>query len=145
MPLPFLARAATALALVGAAGSAAAFDATLSAQRTVYVSMGREARLTYFASPDPHCGAGPKPEITIVEKPSYGKISIRTDRILARPAALPARSAACVGKFFDMAAVFYKPTAHFRGSDRVVLRVTFAAWPGASATTRKEEIYLSIR
>lgn len=114
-------------------------------ERTVYVSVGREARLTYFASPDSRCAAGPPPEITIVEKPSYGKISVRPDHILARPSSLPPRSKACIGKFYDMAAVFYKPSPRFHGSDRMVVRVKFAAWPDGTPPTREEVIYISVR
>lgn len=119
--------------------------AARSGQRTVYAPAGRETRLVYYAAPRPDCGAGPDPEIAIVEKPSYGKIVLRLDRILARPSSLPARSAACAGKFFDMAGVFYRPSPHFRGSDRVVLRIKFPAWPDGRTSTLEEEIFISVR
>lgn len=141
--MPFL-RRAVAFALAMLACSNIAWSEERS-ERTVYVSVGREARLTYFASPDSHCAAGPPPEITIVEKPSYGKISVRPDHILARPSSLPARSKACIGKFYDMAAIFYKPSPRFHGSDRMVVRVKFAAWPGGTPPTREEVIYISVR
>jgi hypothetical protein len=141
--MPFL-RRAVAFALAMLACSNIAWSEERS-ERTVYVSVGREARLTYFASPDSRCAAGPPPEITIVEKPSYGKITVRPDHILARPSSLPARSKACIGKFYDMAAIFYKPSPRFHGSDRMVVRVKFAAWPGGTPPTREEVIYISVR
>ena len=104
---------------------------------------GSNPRIPYAT--DTHGGPPGRVSFTIVEKPSYGKITVRPDHILARPSSLPSRSKACIGKFYDMAAVFYKPSPRFHGSDRMVVRVKFAAWPGGTPPTREEVIYISVR
>ena len=110
----------------------------------VSVSMGREGRLGYYASPDEACGKGIAPQFTIVEHPNYGKIALRHDRLIAYSSTVPSRAYGCRGKFVDVIAAFYKPAKGFHGSDRAVLRVTFPAANGA-ADTLFDTIYISVR
>lgn len=123
-------------------GIAAAAEAGERGQRTVYVSSGRETRIAYYGSPGKDCRVSPKPRIAVVAHPSYGKITLRPDRILARPGSVPARAKRCIGKFVDMTAVFYKPAPRFHGSDRVLIHVVFGT---PADGTLDEEIYLSVR
>ncbi len=113
--------------------------------RNVNVPAGREGRLGYYASPDEACGKGIAPEIAIVERPNYGRIVLRPDRLTAYSSTVPARANGCRGKFVDVISVYYKPAAGFHGSDRVVLRVLFPATAGGPASTLFEAIYISVR
>ncbi len=110
----------------------------------VGVSIGREGRLGYYASPDENCGKGIAPQIAVVEHPNYGKLAFRPDRLTAYASTVPSRAEHCRGKFVDVTAVYYKPAKGFHGSDRAVLRVTFPALSGA-ADTLYDTIYISVR
>jgi hypothetical protein len=108
------------------------------------ISVGREGRLAYYAAPDAACGKGIAPKIEIVGAPSYGKLVFRPERLMAHAGVVPPQAYGCLGQFVDATAVFYKPAPHYRGSDRVVLRVTFPAADG-TAVTRTDEIFISVR
>jgi len=110
----------------------------------VSVSLGREGRLAYYASPDADCGTGIAPRISVEEQPNYGKLAFRPDRLKAISSAIPGRAENCRGKFVDVTAVYYKPAKGYRGSDRAVLRVIFPASNGA-ASTLYATIYISVR
>jgi hypothetical protein len=126
-----------------AAASAHAQEARRE-HRNVNISIGREGRIAYYASPDEACGKGIAPQISILEHPNYGKIAFRPDRLMALSSTIPDRAENCRGKFVDVTAVFYKPAKNFHGSDRAVLRVTFTAANGA-ASTLFDTIYISVR
>jgi hypothetical protein len=132
-----------ALALLTIAAGANAQEVRRE-HRNVGISMGREGRLGYFASPDENCGKGIAPQISIEEHPNYGKIAFRPDRLIAYTSTVPSRAFGCRGKFVDVTAVYYKPAKDFHGSDRAVLRVTFPAANGA-ADTLFDTIYISVR
>ena len=108
------------------------------------ISIGREGRIAYYAAPDDACGKGAPVKIEIVQAPSYGKIILRHDRLMAHAAVVPPRSLPCLGQFVDATTVYYKPAPRYHGSDRAVLRVTFPAANG-SATTRADEIFITVR
>jgi hypothetical protein len=137
------ARAAGALALLLAAAPSAAQDGPRFYQ-SVNISMGREGRLAYYAAPDTGCGKGIAPKIEIVGVPSYGKLSLRADRLMAHAGVVPPQAYGCLGQFVDATAVLYKPAPRYRGSDRAVLRITFPAADG-TAVTRTDEILISVR
>jgi hypothetical protein len=109
------------------------------------VSANREGRVTYYAAPDEVCGTGIAPTITILEYPSYGRVSLRPDRLFARGGSIPPRSESCRGKFVDALAVMYKPAPGFYGSDRVVLQVYLPPATNGPATTLIDEIFISVR
>jgi hypothetical protein len=129
--------------LLSLAGGAAAQEIRRE-HHAANIPAGREGRIAYFASPDERCGKGIAPEITVLERPSYGRLSQRPDRLVASPSTIPPRASACRGEFVDVTAVYYKPAPGFHGSDRVVLRVHFPARDGDAATA-VHEIYVSVR
>jgi hypothetical protein len=107
-------------------------------QRSVYAPSAQETRIASYGAPDENCKAGPEPEIEVVERPSYGKLSDKRVRIVAERSGVPRRDHPCLGKFIDAIAVYYRPAAGFRGSDRVRLRVKFVG------TTLEEEIFIGV-
>jgi hypothetical protein len=125
-----------------------AFGASAEEARRVHhnvnISAGREGRLAYYASPDAACGKGIAPQISIVERPSYGKLVLRPDRLTALSYTIPARAQNCRGQFVNVTAVFYKPAKEFHGSDRVVLRINFPAADG-TASAQVDAIYIAVR
>jgi len=137
-------RAAGALALLLAAAAAAAAQDAPHFYQSANISAGREGRLTYYAAPDATCHKSAAPKIEILGAPSYGKIILRPERLMAHAGVVPPRAYGCLGQFVDAAAVFYKPAARYRGSDRAVLRITFPAADG-TAVTRTDEIFISVR
>ncbi|HLL28012.1 MAG TPA: hypothetical protein VKT73_10265 [Xanthobacteraceae bacterium] len=108
-------------------------------QRSVYASVGREARIASYGAPDAACKGGPRPQIEIAERPSYGTLVEKPVRIIAERSSVPRRDHPCVGKFIDAIAIYYRPTPGFRGSDRLRLRVRF------DDTMLEEEILVSVR
>ena len=137
------ARLLLALATFSIAASASAQEVRREFHN-VGVSIGREGRLAYYASPDENCGRGIAPQISVVEHPNYGKITLRPDRLIAYASTVPRHAEHCRGKFVDVTAVFYKPAKGFHGSDRAVLRVAFPVASGA-ADTLYDTIYISVR
>jgi hypothetical protein len=137
-------RAAGILALLLIAGIAAAQE-PLHLHHSVNISTGREGRIAYYAAPSASCGKNGAVEISIVERPSYGRIVFRPDRLLAYAATIPTRAGNCRGQFVDATAAFYKPAAGFHGTDRVVLRLHFPGAENGKAETRIDEIYISVR
>lgn len=138
-----LARATGAFAFLLAVTAAAAQDAPRIYQSTT-VSIGREGRIAYYAAPDDACRKGSAPKIEIAEAPSYGKIVLRPDRLIAHANVVPSRSYDCLGQFVDATAVYYKPAPRYHGTDRAVLRITFPSANGA-AVTRTDEIFIAVR
>lgn len=138
-----LIRAAGALVFMLATAAAAAQDG-LRFYQSANISMGREDRLAYYAAPDAACGKGMAPKIEIVGAPSYGKLVFRPGRLMAHASVVPPQAYGCLGQFVDATAVFYKPAARYRGTDRAVLRITFPAADG-TALTRTDEIFISVR
>jgi hypothetical protein len=115
-------------------------------QRNVYATAGRETRIASYSAPDEKCRAGPRPAIEVAERPSYGKLINKPARIIAGRSDDARRDHPCIGKFVDAIAVYYRPAAGFRGSDRVRLRVTFPALPPTGeAAILEEEIFISVR
>jgi hypothetical protein len=114
-------------------------------QRSVYVSAGRATRIASYGAPDGTCKAGPKPEIEVADRPSYGTLTDKFVRIVAGRSDVARPDHPCIGKFIDATAVFYRPAAGFRGSDRVRLRVKFATTPAADAATLEEEIFINVQ
>ncbi|HVT56718.1 MAG TPA: hypothetical protein VHD34_11825 [Xanthobacteraceae bacterium] len=111
----------------------------------VNVSAGREGRLGYFASPDAACGKGAPPKIEVIERPNYGRLSTRPDRLKAYTENIPARAQNCRGKFVDVTAVYYKSASDFHGSDRVVLRVHFPGAANGPASVLIDTVFISVR
>lgn len=138
-------RASGLLVFLLLASHAAAQETVRREHHNVNISVKREGRIAYYASPGESCGRGGEPEITIVEQPSYGKIILRPDRLLAQASTVPPRSAACRGEFVDATAIFYKPAPGFRGSDRLVLRIYFPDAPNGPASTLIDEIFIAVR
>ncbi len=66
-------------------------------------------------------------------------------RIIAERSGVAQRDHPCIGKFIDAIAVFYRPVAGFRGSDRLRLRVKFGTTPAAETAVLEEEIFISVR
>jgi hypothetical protein len=114
-------------------------------QRNVYVSAGRETRIASYGAPNENCKAGARPEIEIAEWPSYGRLGDKPVRIIAERAGVARPDHPCIGKFIDAIALYYRPVAGFRGSDRVRLRVKFPTTPLAAATIMEEEIFIGVR
>jgi len=115
-------------------------------QRNVYATAGRETRIASYSAPDEKCRAGARPAIEVAERPSYGKLINKPARIIAGRSDDARRDHPCIGKFVDAIAVYYRPAAGFRGSDRVRLRVTFPALPPTGeAAILEEEIFISVR
>jgi hypothetical protein len=134
-----------AAALFTGAAAAPSFGLDRQEQRNVNVSAGRETRIASYGSPDASCEAGAPPEIYIAERPSYGTLSGKRVRIIAQRAGVARPDHPCIGKFIDAIAVYYRPVAGFRGSDRVRMRVRFATTPAAAATIMEEEIFIGVR
>ena len=114
-------------------------------QRNVNVSAGRETRIASYGTPDEKCRAGAGPEIEVAERPSYGKLTDKAVRIVAERAGVARLDHPCLGRFIDAIAVYYRPVAGFRGSDRVRLRVKFGTTPAADAAILEEEIFINVR
>jgi len=114
-------------------------------QRNVYVTAGRETRIASYGTPDEKCRAGAGPEIEVAERPSYGKLTDKPVRIIAERSGIAQRDHPCIGKFIYAIAVFYRPVAGFRGSDRLRLRVKFGTTPAAETAVLEEEIFISVR
>jgi len=138
-------RAAALSAFFVFAGSASAQNALPREHHNVSISTGREGRLAYYASPDAACRHGTKPAIAILEEPSYGKIVMRPERLIATGSSVPPRASNCRGKFADAISVYFKPAAGFHGSDRAVLRVDFPAAANGPAWSLVDVIYISVR
>jgi hypothetical protein len=133
-------------ALFTIAAAAPSFGLDRHEQRNVYVSGGRETRIASYGAPDENCKAGARPQIEIAERPSYGTLADRPVRIIAERAGVARQDHPCIGKFIDSIAVYYRPVAGFRGSDRVRLRVKFVTTiPAAAATIMEEEIFIGVR
>jgi hypothetical protein len=124
---------------------APSFGLDRRAQRNVYVTAGRETRIASYGTPDEKCRAGAGPEIEVAERPSYGKLADKPVRIIAERSGIAQRDHPCIGKFIDAIAVFYRPVAGFRGSDRLRLRVKFGTTPAAETAVLEEEIFISVR
>jgi hypothetical protein len=115
-------------------------------QHNVYVSAGRETRVASYGTPDEKCGPGAGPKIEVVDRPSYGTLTDKSVRIIAERSGIAERDHPCIGKFIDAIAVFYRPVAGFRGSDRVRLRVEFGPIPPAGESAiLEDEIFISVR
>ena len=99
---------------------------------------GHKTRIASYGAPDDNCNAGPRPQIEVVDRPSYGRLSDKAVRIIAERAGVPRRDHPCLGKFIDAIAIFYRSAADFHGSDRVRLRVNFGG------TMLEEEIFISV-
>lgn len=138
-----LARAAGALVFALAATIAAA-QGLPHFYQSANISVGREGRLAYYAAPDAACRKSAAPKIEILGAPSYGKIILRPERLVAHAEVLAPKAYGCLGRFVDATAVFYKPAARYRGTDRAVLRITFPAADGTAAI-RTDEIFISVR
>jgi hypothetical protein len=132
-------------ALFAIAAVAPSFGLDRREQRNVYVSAGRETRIASYGTPDEKCRAGAGPEIEVAERPSYGKLTDKAVRIVAERAGVARPDHPCLGRFIDAIAVYYRPVAGFRGSDRVRLRVKFGTAPAADAAILEEEIFISVR
>jgi hypothetical protein len=124
---------------------APSFGLDRRAQRNVNVTAGRETRIASYGTPDEKCRAGAGPEIEVAERPSYGKLTDKPVRIIAERSGIAQRDHPCIGKFIDAIAVFYRPVAGFRGSDRLRLRVKFGTTPAAETAVLEEEIFISVR
>jgi hypothetical protein len=131
--------------LFAIAAIAPSFGLDRREQRSVYVSTGRETRIASYGTPDEKCRAGAGPEIEVAERPSYGKLTDKAVRIVAERAGVARPDHPCLGRFIDAIAVYYRPVAGFRGSDRVRLRVKFGTTPTADAAILEEEIFISVR
>jgi hypothetical protein len=131
--------------LFAIAAIAPSFGLDRREQRSVYVSAGRETRIASYGTPDEKCRAGAGPEIEVAERPSYGKLTDKAVRIVAERAGVARPDHPCLGRFIDAIAVYYRPVAGFRGSDRVRLRVKFGTTPAADAAILEEEIFISVR
>ena len=66
-------------------------------------------------------------------------------RIVAERAGVARPDHPCLGRFIDAIAVYYRPVAGFRGSDRVRLRVKFGTAPAVDAAILEEEIFINVR
>jgi hypothetical protein len=137
--------AAGVFALSLLAGIATAQEPVRHQHHSVNISTNREGRIAYYAAPSASCGKNAAVEISILERPSYGRIILRPDRLLAYAATIPARAGNCRGQFVDVTAVFYKPAAGFHGTDRAVLRLHFPGAENGKTETRTDEIYISVR
>jgi hypothetical protein len=124
---------------------APSFGLDRRAQRNVYVTAGRETRIASYGTPDEKCRAGAGPEIEVAERPSYGKLTDKPVRIIAERSGIAQRDHPCIGKFIDAIAVFYRPVAGYRGSDRLRLRVKFGTTPAADTVILEDEIFISVR
>jgi hypothetical protein len=131
--------------LFAIAAVAPSFGLDRREQRSVYVSAGRETRIASYGTPDEKCRAGAGPEIEVAERPSYGKLTDKAVRIVAERAGVARPDHPCLGRFIDAIAIYYRPVAGFRGSDRVRLRVKFGTTPAAYAAILEEEIFISVR
>jgi hypothetical protein len=131
--------------LFAIAAIAPSFGLDRREQRNVNVSAGRETRIASYGTPDEKCRAGAGPEIEVAEWPSYGKLTDKAVRIVAERAGVARPDHPCLGRFIDAIAVYYRPVAGFRGSDRVRLRVKFGTTLAADAATLEEEIFISVR
>jgi predicted secreted protein len=128
------------------AATAAAFGGDERAQRSVFVSAGREARIASYGVPDGKCEGRAEPTIQIVEWPSYGTLADKPVRIIAERAGVARRDHPCLGRFITSLALYYRPTTGFRGSDRIRLRVKFpATGPQEETVIRDEEIFITVR
>jgi hypothetical protein len=135
-----------ATGLFAIALAAPSFGLERREQRSVYVSAGRAARIASYGAPDETCKAAREPEIEVAERPSYGTLTDKFVRIVAGRSDVARPDHPCIGKFIDATAVYYRPVAGFRGSDRVRLRVKFAPTsPAADAMILEEEIFISVR
>jgi hypothetical protein len=132
-------------ALFAAAAIAPSFGLDRRAQRNVYVTAGRETRIASYGTPDEKCRAGAGPEIEVMERPSYGKLTDKPVRIIAERTGVARQDHPCLGRFIDAIAVYYRPVAGFRGSDRVRLRVKLGTTPTAEMAILEEEIFISVR
>ena len=134
-----------AAALFTTAAAVPSFGLDRNEQRSVFVTAGRETRIASYGSPGENCKADGRPGIEIAERPSYGTLSRKPVRIIAQRAGVARPDHPCIGKFIDAIAVYYRPVAGFRGSDRVRMRVRFATTPAAAATIMEEEIFIGVR
>jgi hypothetical protein len=124
---------------------APSFGLDRRAQRNVYVTAGRETRIASYGTPDEKCRAGAGPEIEVAERPSYGKLIDKPVRIVAERTNVARPDHPCLGRFIDAIAVYYRPVAGFRGSDRLRLRVKLGTTPAAETAVLEEEIFISVR
>ena len=135
-----------AIGLLIAAPAAPSAGGDERAQRSVFVSAGRETRIASYGAPDEKCAGRAEPTIQIVEWPSYGTLADKPVRIIAEHAGVARRDHPCLGRFITSLALYYRPTARFRGSDRIRLRVKFPATQTDEETViRDEEIFITVR
>jgi hypothetical protein len=126
--------------------AAPSFGGERREQRNVYVSAGRETRVASYGTPDEKCGPGNGPKIEVVDRPSYGTLTDKAVRIIAERSAIAQPDHPCLGRFIDAIAVFYRPVAGFRGSDRVRLRIKLGTIPPTGETAiLEDEIFISVR
>ena len=136
----------TATAFFAIAITAPSFAADQRAQRSVYISAGRETRIASFGAPNEKCETGTNPDIQIVEWPSYGTLADKSVRVIAERIGVARRDHPCLGRFISSLALYYRPTAGFHGSDRIRLRVKFpATGPQDEMVIRDEEIFIIVR
>jgi hypothetical protein len=128
------------------ASAAPSFGGDERAQRSVYISAGRETRIASYGAPDEKCEGRAEPTIQIVEWPSYGTLADKLVRIIAERAGVARRDHPCLGRFITSLALYYRPTAGFRGSDRIRVRVKFPATRAdEEIVIRDEEIFITVR
>src|SRR5260221_899773 len=135
--------AAMSLFTIVAASPSFGFDR--DERRSIYVAAGRETRIASYGAPDGNCKGDMRPEIEIVEWPSYGNLADKPVRILAERAGVARPDHPCIGKFIDALAMYYRPVMGILGSDRIRLRVKFPATPDAAATIKEQEIFIGVR
>ena len=132
-------------ALFATAAAAPSFGLDRHEQRNVNASAGLETRIASYGAPNESCQAGAPPEIYIAERPSYGTLTGKPVRIIAERAGVARPDHPCIGKFIEATAVYYRPVAGFRGSDRLRLRVKFPTTSAAAAAIKEDEIFVSVR
>jgi hypothetical protein len=135
-----------AVGLFAIAVASPSFGSERHEQRNVFISAGRETRIASYGTPNETCGPGAAPEIEVADRPSYGTLTNKTVRIIAERSGVARPDHPCIGKFIEAIAVYYRPVAGFRGSDRVRLRVKFGIVPPTGETAiLEDEIFIGVR
>jgi hypothetical protein len=135
---------AVAAGLLTISAGAPAFGLDRREQRNVEAPGGRATRIASYGAPDDQCRAGLPPKIEVIERPSYGRLSDKVVRIVAARADVVRPDHPCLGRFIDAIAIYYRPAPGFRGSDRVLLRVTFDSAAASGRGTLEEEIFIAV-
>lgn len=89
---------------------------------TVQVPAGRTALIANITGWDAQCRSTGYADVSIVQRPSNGRVDVRRERLPIPSKAAAGTVGACAGRRVQGVGVYYTAPRGFRGTDTIVLR-----------------------